>query len=83
MRRTLSSADGSIIWKFNVVMVLICQYWCMVLTDWGSSSDRDSGSSPTAGYTAMWMNIVAAWICVVLYVWTLIAPRLFPDRDFS
>ena len=39
--------------------------------------------SPTGGVTAMWMNIVACWICVLLYIWTLVAPILYPDRDFS
>jgi len=75
--------DGQHAWKFNLVMMLITFYWTMVLTDWGNSGDIASDSSPTAGNTAMWMNIVASWICALLYTWTLVAPRLFPDRDFS
>lgn len=25
----------------------------------------------------------AQWLAIGLYCWTLVAPRLFPDRDFS
>jgi len=59
------------------------RYWCMVLTDWGNVDRSASGASPTNGKIAMWMNITASWICTLLYGWTLVAPRVFPDRDFS
>lgn len=70
-------------WRFNVVMALITTYWCCVLTDWGNYKSDSSSASPTAGTTAMWINAAASWICCLLYTWTLVAPRLFPDRDFS
>lgn len=69
--------------KFNAVMMLISCYWCCVLTDWGNPGGGASSASPTAGTTAMWMNIVASWVCSLLYSWTIVAPKLFPDRDFS
>jgi hypothetical protein len=28
----------------------------------------------------MWMRIVSSWICVALYLWSLFAPVLLPDR---
>lgn len=83
MRESLQAHQESIVWKFNLVMVMITCYWCMVLTDWGDSTSTHSNSDPTAGKTIMWMNIAASWICSGLYVWTLLAPRLFPDRNFS
>lgn len=30
--------------------------------------------------TAMWMRIVSSWVCMLLYIWSLIAPVLMPDR---
>jgi len=29
---------------------------------------------------AMWMRVVSGWICMVLYLWSLLAPVLLPDR---
>lgn len=70
-------------WRFNLVMALITCYWCCVLTNWGNPGGGASATAPTAGETAMWMNIVASWVCTAIYTWTIVAPILFPDRDFS
>lgn len=29
---------------------------------------------------AMWMRVVSSWVCMLLYIWSLIAPVLLPDR---
>lgn len=29
---------------------------------------------------AMWMRVVSSWVCMLLYMWSLLAPALFPDR---
>ncbi len=29
---------------------------------------------------AMWMRVVSSWICIVLYMWSLVAPVILPDR---
>jgi len=35
-------------------------------------------------YWASWVKIVSAWICYAIYIWTLVAPIVLPDRfDFS
>jgi hypothetical protein len=31
----------------------------------------------------MWIKVVTSWVSNVLYIWTLVAPILFPNRDFS
>jgi serine incorporator 1/3 len=30
--------------------------------------------------TAMWMRVVSSWVCMLLYIWSLIAPVVMPDR---
>jgi hypothetical protein len=30
--------------------------------------------------TAMWMRVVSSWVCIALYIWSLVAPVLMPDR---
>jgi hypothetical protein len=32
---------------------------------------------------SVWVKIVSSWLCVGIYMWTIIAPMMFPDRDFS
>jgi len=35
-------------------------------------------------YWASWVKIISAWICYAIYVWTLVAPIVLPDRfDFA
>ena len=29
---------------------------------------------------AMWMRIVSSWVCMLLYMWSLLAPVIMPDR---
>ncbi len=32
---------------------------------------------------AMWIRVVSSWICMLIYIWSLIAPVLLPDRYVS
>lgn len=31
-------------------------------------------------YWASWVKIISAWVCYAIYLWTLVAPVLMPDR---
>ena len=33
--------------------------------------------------TAMWMRVVSSWVCILLYIWSLVAPVFMPDRYVS
>jgi hypothetical protein len=35
------------------------------------------------GWTSVWVKTASQWVTVALYCWTLLAPALFPDRDFN
>lgn len=82
-------------WRLNAVLATVCCWTAVVLTEWGavSTSSRQGGTdtttesglvaNPGAGLVAMWMVIASQWIVLLLYLWTLVAPRLFPDRDFG
>jgi len=37
----------------------------------------------SANMSAVWVKIISAWMCFTLYMWTLVAPVVLPDRDFS
>lgn len=32
---------------------------------------------------SVWVKMVSSWLCIVIYAWSMLAPSLFPDRDFS
>lgn len=70
-------------WKLNAVLALICCWYSMALTGWGAIEKRGDIANPDVGEVSMWMLISGQWIALLLYLWTLLAPSLFPDRDFS
>ena len=70
-------------WKLNVVLGIVSCWYAMALTGWGSIKASGSVANPEAGEVSMWMIIASQWLTLSLYLWTLVAPRLFPDREFS
>jgi len=69
--------------KFNLVMVVAAMYMGMIVTNWGAIREGGTLSNASAGSSSMWVSISGQWITMLLYLWTLLAPRLFPDRDFG
>ncbi|KAG9315055.1 serine incorporator/TMS membrane protein [Chiua virens] len=71
---------------FHVIFTLGTMYVAMLLTDWNVVSTEPGGvESDEIVYigrseTAMWMRIVSSWVCMLLYMWSLLAPVLMPDR---
>jgi hypothetical protein len=66
-----------------MIFALGAMYVAMLLTDWNvvraGKADPDSiyiGRSETA----MWMRVVSSWVCMLLYIWSLVAPVIMPDR---
>lgn len=37
----------------------------------------------TSKWPAVWVKISSSWVCLLLYVWTLVAPIVLTNRDFS
>ena len=42
--------------------------------------DQDSDVYIGRSEVAMWMRVVSSWVCMLLYIWSLLAPVLMPDR---
>lgn len=80
---TTSPASFNHSWKINAVLALVCCWYAMTLTSWGAIAKRGDAANPSVGHVSMWMLIASQWIAMVLYIWTLLAPEIFPDRDFS
>ncbi|CAH0722656.1 unnamed protein product, partial [Brenthis ino] len=63
---------------FHIVFALATLYIMMTLTNWYNPSSQLSKEN----VASMWIKITSSWLCVGLYVWTLVAPAIFPDREF-
>lgn len=66
---------------FHLMFALATLYVMMTLTNWYKpNSDLKTLNSNIA---SMWVKIISSWLCMTLYVWSLVAPILFPNREFS
>ena len=69
---------------FLLYFAMASAYLAMLFNGWSLSGTVKSGSvEADGGWTSVWVKGAASWACWLLYAWTLSAPLLFPDRDFS
>jgi hypothetical protein len=66
---------------FHLIFSLASMYSAMLLTGW-STSVGESGRLVDVGWPSVWVRIVTQWATAGLYIWSLVAPILFPDREF-
>lgn len=43
----------------------------------------DADFTITSTWPAVWVKISSSWVCLLLYTWTLMAPMILTNRDFS
>ena len=60
-------------------------YICVIFTNWGNSKivDRDHWDYSPNSQGPMIIKLVICFGTVLLYGWTLIAPKVLGDRDFD
>ncbi len=68
---------------FHVMFALATLYVMMTLTNWYAPGKDVGIQDINANMSAVWVKIISAWLCFAIYMWTLAAPVLLPDRDFS
>jgi hypothetical protein len=56
-------------------------YTSMLLTGWGTRREDDT-EAVGSGWASVWVKFFSVWATGAIYVWCLIAPALFPDREF-
>jgi len=67
---------------FHVCMALAAIYYAMLYTNWATDSESKSTRSGR-GNISLIINISSEWLSFVLYLWTLFAPKIFPNRVFD
>ena len=54
----------------------------MLFTSW-SAAETFSEWNLDKGVASLWVKIGCEWAAAAIYLWILIAPLLFPNRDFN
>jgi len=65
---------------FHLVFAFGSMYMAMLFTGWTVSFEPGQFD---VGPISMWMKVASSWITIFLYIWSLVAPLLFPDREWS
>lgn len=66
---------------FHFMFFLAALYIMMTLTNWykpDKTFKHLESSMP-----AVWVKMASCWICVAMYIWTLIAPLVLSNREFN
>ncbi|ERN12372.1 hypothetical protein AMTR_s00025p00104130 [Amborella trichopoda] len=66
---------------FHLIFALASMYSAMLLTGWTSLSDSEDLID--VGWTSVWVRMCTEWVTAGLYVWSLVAPLILSDREFS
>ncbi|KAK4754245.1 hypothetical protein SAY87_002349 [Trapa incisa] len=66
---------------FHIIFSLASMYSAMLLTGW-STSVGESGKLVDVGWPSVGVRIITGWATAALYIWSLLAPVMFPDREF-
>lgn len=67
------------------IIFFMATCWVSTLLVLNHEDSTKDGNFATVGrtYAASWVKIVSAWACHALYIWTLVAPIVLPERfDF-
>lgn len=67
---------------FHLIFALASMYSGMLLTGWTTSS-TESEELIDVGWPSVWVRICTEWLTAGLFIWSLIAPLVLPDREFS
>ncbi|KAI5288041.1 hypothetical protein KEM54_005512 [Ascosphaera aggregata] len=66
---------------FHVIFLGATMWVASLLTQNLDPEASGDGLAPVGRtYWASWVKIISAWVCYAIYIWTLIAPVLLPDR---
>jgi len=68
---------------FHLAFATGALYVCMLLTSWKIVDSTNAGNVVDSGKVSVWIKLVSSWLTILLYIWTIVAPAILPDRDWS
>lgn len=84
-QRVYDNEEGQVAYNysfFHFTFFLASLYIMMMLTNWYSPEGSDF-QTLTSNMATVWVKMASSWACFIIFIWTLIAPIIFPDRDFA
>uniref|UniRef100_UPI003AAD4905 serine incorporator 2 n=1 Tax=Centroberyx gerrardi TaxID=166262 RepID=UPI003AAD4905 len=84
VRRAVDNEEDGVTYSysfFHFSLFLASLYIMMTLTNW-YMPDSDYQAMQSS-MPAVWVKICSSWLGLALYLWTLVAPLVLPDREFS
>ncbi|KAM8775134.1 serine incorporator 3 isoform 1-T2 [Rhynchonycteris naso] len=83
-RRAVDNEKEGVQYNYSVFHLMLCLaslYIMMTVTGWYSPDAEFQ--NVTSKWPAVWVKISSSWVCLLLYAWTLVAPLVLTNRDFS
>eukprot|EP01096_Ripella_sp_DP13-Kostka_P000039 TRINITY_DN1005_c0_g3_i1.p1 TRINITY_DN1005_c0_g3~~TRINITY_DN1005_c0_g3_i1.p1 ORF type:complete len:452 (-),score=139.63 TRINITY_DN1005_c0_g3_i1:412-1767(-) len=68
---------------FHLSFMLGSMFVAMLLTNWYVISGDNDSMATDMGWVSFSVKLVACCLGFAMYFWTVFAPAIFPDRDFS
>lgn len=70
---------------FHIIFFLATTWVATLLTsDFDKQKVGDAEFAPVGRtYWATWVKIISSWVCYAIYTWTLVAPAVLTDREFT
>ncbi|TDH04451.1 hypothetical protein EPR50_G00152130 [Perca flavescens] len=84
VRRAVDNEEEAVTYNysfFHFSLFLASLYIMMTLTNW-YMPDTDSQTMQST-MPAVWVKICSSWLGLAIYLWTLVAPLVLSNRDFS
>eukprot|EP01138_Halocafeteria_seosinensis_P010987 gb/GECG01011222.1/.p1 GENE.gb/GECG01011222.1/~~gb/GECG01011222.1/.p1 ORF type:complete len:488 (+),score=44.38 gb/GECG01011222.1/:1-1464(+) len=85
-KNRINDADPQAV-SYHVIMAISGLYIGMLFTNWGDTNADLDSSDPELSNTAMWTRMGAVWAIQLIFLWTLVAPKvgpvICPGRSFE
>ncbi|XP_017331411.1 serine incorporator 2 isoform X1 [Ictalurus punctatus] len=84
LRRVVDNEEDGVTYSysfFHFHLFLASLYIMMTLTNWYKPDITTQAMQ--SSMPAVWVKICSSWLGLALYLWTLLAPLILPNRDFS